>query len=52
MEIISKLFSVTLEVFQLPITIFGYTFSFWEVFCFSIVAGIVAYIIGGFFNGD
>lgn len=52
MEIISKLFSVTLAVFQLPITIFGYTFSFWQVFCFSVVAGIVGYILGGFLSGD
>lgn len=51
MEILGKLISSTLSIFRLPVTILGFTFSFWEVFCFVIVAGIVAYIIGGFFSG-
>ncbi len=52
MEYFAKLLSGTLSLFKLPVTIFGFTFSFWEVFCFVIVAGIIAYIIGGLFSGN
>ena len=52
MEFIGQVFFKTIDAFKVPITIFGFTFSFWEVFCFIIVAGIVAYIIGGIFSGD
>lgn len=52
MEIIGQLLSKTVEIFKLPLTLFGFTFSYWEVFCFGIVASILAYIIGGFFSGD
>ncbi len=52
MEIIGQVLAKTLEVFRLPLNLFGFTTSYFEVFCFVIVAGIVAYIIGGFFNGD
>lgn len=52
MEFIGQVFAKTVEVFKVPINLFGFSFSFWEVFCFIIVASIIAYILGGFFSGD
>lgn len=52
MEILATLFSKVIEAFKLPITLFGFTFSYWEVFCFVIVMSILCYIIGGIFSGD
>ena len=52
MEIFGSILSVTLELFRHDINVFGFTFSFWEVFVFSLVAGVLAYVIGGFFSGD
>ncbi len=52
MEFIGQVFAKTVEAFKVPINLFGFSFSFWEVFCFIIVASIIAYILGGFFSGD
>lgn len=32
---------------KMPITIYGHTFSFWEIFVFTIVIAIFGIIIGG-----
>lgn len=40
------LITAVVEVFQIEFTIYGYTFSMWEVFLFDVVAGIVAWAIG------
>lgn len=37
--------SATVQLFSMEFTIYGFTFSFWEVFLFSIAAGIVAWIL-------
>lgn len=52
MEIFGTIFSAVLDIFRLDFTVFGFTFSFWDVFVFSIVTGVLAYAIGGFFSGD
>lgn len=50
MELMQQWFSAVLGVFQVPMTIFGFTFSLWDVFIWSLVAGIVLSFIGGVFN--
>ena len=50
MENIKAMFDATLAVFQLPFTIYGFTFSFWNVFLFVIVGGMVLSFIGRLFN--
>lgn len=40
------------DVFDIPITLYGYTFSMWQVFLFDIVVGIVAFILREVFLGD
>jgi hypothetical protein len=52
METLQALFSATLSIFQVPITIWGFTFSWWDVFIWSAVAGLVLAFIGGVFDGD
>jgi len=46
------MFAAVMKVFQTPLTIYGFTFSFWEVFCFTIVASIVIWIIMEVIFGD
>lgn len=44
--------SATLQLFSMEFTIYGFTFSLWEVFLFDIVAGIVAWILCRIFLDD
>ena len=44
--------AATVQLFSVELTIYGFTFSFWEVFLFSIAAGIVVSILAHIFLGD
>lgn len=39
----------TVRLFSVEFTIYGFTFSFWEVFLFSIAASITAWFLGKIF---
>ncbi len=52
MEIFGNILSSAFSLFRMDFTIFGFTFSFWEVFVFCFVVGLLTYIIGGFLGGD
>lgn len=52
MEILGTLFEKTMQIFRIELTLWGFTFSFWEVFAFVLVAGVLAWIIGEVFLGD
>lgn len=52
MEILSILFTSSYEIMNIDITLFGFTFSFWDVFIWSLVAGIIGYLIVRFFVHD
>ena len=52
MENLAALLSSTLEIFSLPINLYGFSFSFWEVFLFGAVACIVGRILAEVFLGD
>ena len=52
MEDFAALMTWTLRIFDLPITLYGYTFSLWQVFAFSAVVGIVGRILAEVFFGD
>lgn len=49
---LASLFSAVLDMFQIEFTIYGFTFSLWQVLCFDVVAGIVAWGIGKVFLDD
>ena len=46
------LLSFTLQAFSVEFTIYGFTFSFWQVFLFSAVSAIVGRILWEVFFGD
>ncbi len=52
MEDFAALLSWTLRIFDLQFTLYGFTFSLWEVFLFSAAAGIAGKILGEVFFGD
>lgn len=52
MELFAQLMQVTLALFQTEFTLWGFTFSFFEVFVYTTVAGIVCWILGEIFLGD
>ena len=43
---LSALFSWIVDLFSVEFTIYGFTFSMWQVFLFDIVVAIVAWFIG------
>lgn len=52
MSDIATLFSYVLQLFQIEFTLYGFTFSLWEVFIFSVVASLVAWLLWEVFLSD
>lgn len=49
---VGALFSWVVELFSLEFTIYGFTFSLWQVFLFDIVITIVGWFLGKVFLDD
>lgn len=43
--------SAVMALLQTEVTLYGVSFSWWNVFCFSVVVGIVGLFLGGAFGG-
>lgn len=43
---VGALFSWVVEIFSLEFTIYGFSFSMWQVFLFDIVVAIVGWLLG------
>ena len=52
MSDIAALFSYIVKLFQIEFTLYGYTFSLWQVFVFTIVASLVCRILWEVFMGE
>lgn len=52
MEDIAALLSSTYRIFNIPLNLYGFSFSFWEVFLFGAVACIIGRIIMEVFLDD
>lgn len=52
MEGFVRLIEATLLIMQHKFTIYGFTISFWDMFVFSCIAGIIGYAINRLFGGD
>ena len=52
MDTFALLMEKTMDVFKTELTLWGFTFSYWQVFAFAVVAGIVAWVLGEIFLGD
>ena len=48
---VGRFFSAALEVFQTPLALYGFSFSIWQVFCFSAVVGVAAWVLHELFIG-
>lgn len=50
MEELSAIFSLCVALMKLPFTIWGFTLNLWDILIWSIVAGIILYLIVRFFD--
>ena len=50
MSDVQAMFDATLALFKLEFTLYGFTFSFWNVLLFSIIGGMILWFIGGLFK--
>lgn len=48
---IAQVFDLVVELFQIEFTIYGFTFSMWQVFLFDFAAGIIIWILVEVFLG-
>lgn len=46
----ASVFQMTYNVMQTPMTLYGFTFSWWDVFMWSALAGVAAFFLGRYFN--
>ena len=51
MEDLRIILQSVFELLNLEFNVYGFSISFWQVFCFGIVGSILAFIIGGVING-
>lgn len=50
MSDVQAMFDATLALFKLEFTLYGFTFSFWNVLLFVIFGSMILYFIGGLFK--
>lgn len=51
MEDLAVMISGFLQVMKFEMTLWGFTVSWWQIALFGMVASVILYVIGGFFNG-
>lgn len=49
---IGAMFTAFLRVMQIPLTIYGFTFSMWEVFLFTAIASCLLWVLMEVIWGD
>lgn len=52
MELFGATLAAALQIFSLPLDLFGFSFSLWHVFLFGAVACIIGRILAEVFLGD
>lgn len=50
MEDIYNFFSAVIQLFKIPMNVYGYVFTFWDVFLFTAVVGLIMWFVGSLFN--
>lgn len=50
MEVIAYAYDCIMKIVSIPITLFGFTFTLWNLFIFVIFAGVVIYWIKNMFE--
>lgn len=51
MEIFARFMGMVFDFLKTPITIYGYTFSYWDIILYTLVFSAVIAFIRGWFNG-
>lgn len=51
MEIFAAVFNFAYEILNIPINAYGFTFSLWSVLIFSVVAGILLWLVFSVLEG-
>lgn len=46
----AALISATVEIMRQPFTIWGFTLNFWDIMLWSLIAGIIVWLIVRFFD--
>lgn len=50
MAVLISFFAAILEFFKMPLNVYGFTFSFWDIILYTALAGILLrFIVGVFF---
>ena len=52
MEDFKALVDTVIGLLQLKMTIWGFTFSFWNILLFGLVTSIILWFLGGFYGHD
>lgn len=52
MENLKRTFEVSKALFDMPLTLYGFTFSFFKIMLWSMVAGFIVWFIWRCFNND
>lgn len=52
MEIYYSIFLNIVSILKMEFEIFGYTFSLWNVFCFTYVSSVMGWVVGQVILGD
>jgi len=50
MEGLHSAITAAKDLMDMPLTLSGFTFSFWQVFLWTMVAGLLIWFIGRIFN--
>lgn len=51
MEDFKAMIGLAVSLLKFDMTVWGFTFSFWDILIWSMVAGIILILIWGFFSG-
>lgn len=52
MRLLEQTFAVTKSMFDMPLTLYGFTFSFWKIMLWSMVAGLLIWFLWRCFFDD
>ena len=50
MDDFAAMLSLAVQLMQVELTLYGFTFSFWQVLLWSMVAVVVVFLVWGFFD--
>ncbi|WP_293009015.1 MULTISPECIES: hypothetical protein [unclassified Oscillibacter] len=52
MEYIGTLFELTKNLMDTQLTLYGFTFSYWQIFIWTMIAGLILWFLGKVFLND